>query len=130
MLKFTTVTENVVDHSALDTLITQIYGRTFSYQQQDGCKSRSRECISVPIPDPYDYENDTVEEVVNGNEMGVSFKAWLERDPNKPLPTQRHDFELGLWWKRNFYPHIDMVLNDLYEKGFIPEGDYVIDIDW
>jgi hypothetical protein len=29
----------------------------------------------IKIPDhPYDYENDSVPEVVNGEEMGVSFK--------------------------------------------------------
>lgn len=106
------------------------YNRPYSFQQQDGCKERQR--VNITIPDhPYDYENDSVPEVVNGEEMGVSFKAWLERDPKQPLNSGRGDtFALELFWERNFYPDVQMVANDLHAKGLINAGDYVIDIDW
>lgn len=39
------------------------------------------------------------------------------------------DFELELFYKRNFYPHLDMVTDDLYRKGLIEEGKYIINID-
>ncbi|MNY78275.1 hypothetical protein D3C86_2184560 [compost metagenome] len=64
--------------------------------------------------------------------MGVSFRAWLERDPNQKIPNP-HQFSFDgteLWWERNFYPDAQMVLNDLHQKGLIAAGEYVIDIDW
>lgn len=114
-----------------DDLVTETYGRTYSFQQQDDCKDRGHEHISVPA-EPEDYENDTVPEIVNHEEMGVSFKAWLERDPKQALnnPDEQYPWALDLWWERNFYPHVSMIINDLHEKGLLPAGEYEIDIDW
>lgn len=124
-------TEQVISVSDWDALIMQTYGKVYSFQQQDGCKDRQRVRITIP-DDSYDYENDTVPEEVNHEEMGVSFKAWLERDANQKIPNP-HPFSYdgtNLWWERNFYPDVQMIANDLYEKGLVEAGDYVIDIDW
>lgn len=112
-----------------DDLIVKTYGRPYSFQQQDGRKSRGIEYLTVP-DEPEDYDNNTVPEVVNDPEMGVSFKAWLERDPKQKLPGQIADYQLELWWDRNFYPHVQMVANDLHDKGLLKAGEYVIEIDW
>jgi hypothetical protein len=120
--------EKVIDVQDWDDLVINTYNRPYSFQQQDGCKERQR--VRITIPDhPYDYENDTVPEVVNGDEMGVSFKAWLERDPNKPLIGE-DGFGLSLFWERNFYPDVQMIANDLHDKGLIESCEYVIEIDW
>ena len=125
-------TAQVIDVGDWDNLVTETYGRPYSFQQQDDCKERQR--VSITIPDTaYDYENDTVPEEVNGSEMGVSFAAWLARDPEQKLNTDDEwDRENGLdmWWDRNFYPDVQMVANDLHAKGLIPAGEYEIDIDW
>ncbi len=123
--------ENVVEVQDWDRLVTETYKRPYAFQQQDGCKSRGIFRFSVPDDDPVgeDFENDTVEEKVNGNEMGVSFKAWLERDPKKSINGET-GYNIGLWWDRNFYPDIQMVANDLHSKGLLDAGDYTIDIDW
>lgn len=130
-LKFRT--EQVIDVSDWDNLVVQTYGKPYNFQQQDGCKDRQR--ISITVPDePYDYPNESIPEVVNHEKMGVSFKAWLERDPDQKIPSPSpHSFGYDgtdLWWERNFYPDVQMVANDLYEKGLIEAGSYVIDIDW
>lgn len=127
-------TEKVISVSDLDNLVEKTYGRPYSFQQQDGCKERQRVKITVPADD-YDFENESVPEVVNGNEMGVSFKVWLERDPTQLLNKLRPDWDSGkgslsLWWTRNFYPTLESVINDLHDKGLIEAGDYTIDIDW
>jgi len=127
MLK--TKQETVIDVGDWDTLVMSVYNRPYNFQQQDNCKERQRVRITIPET-AYDYPNDTVPEVVNHSEMGVSFKAWLARDPKKPLEGQEYDFELNSWWERNFYPDVQMVANDLHAQGFIPTGKYVIDIDW
>ena len=124
-----TRTETLIDVQDWDNLVIETYGRPYSFQQQDGCKER--QLVSITVPEECDdFENDTVPEIVNGDEMGVSFKAWLARDPKTPLPDRDDTFGLTLWWERNFYPDVQMVANDLYEKGLIEAGEYLINIDW
>lgn len=122
----------VIDVGDWDDLIIKTYQRPYNFQQQDGCQGRQR--VQITIPDAeYDFENDTVPEVVNGEEMGVSFHAWLDRDPKQKLNTDDEwdrEHGLSLFWERNFYPDVQMVANDLYAKGLIEAGNYVIDIDW
>lgn len=77
-------TEQVIAVQDWDKLVQETYGRRYSFQQQDGCKERQRVRICVPDEDYMDFENDTVPEIVNGDDMGVSFAAWLARDPNQP----------------------------------------------
>lgn len=130
MLKVKNV--QMIDVSDWDNLVEKTYGRIYNFQQQDGCKERGTFSLTVPSH-AYDYENDTIPEEVNGSEMGVSFKAWLARDPKQKLDTDDEwDREngLGLFWERNFYPDIQMIANDLHEKGLIEAGKYVINIDW
>lgn len=130
-MKISTV--QMIEVSDWDKLVQQTYGRPYCYQQQYGCQSRGIQGITIPAPQKDPYDNDTVPEVVNGDEMGVSFKAWLARDPKQKLVSDdewdvKHG--LGLWWERNFFPDIQMVANDLHAKGLIPAGDYTINIDW
>jgi hypothetical protein len=127
-MKLKTRKEQVIDVGDWDDLVMTTYGRPYSFQQQDGCQSRGREYLKVP-DDYEDFENDTVPEKVNHPEMGVSFAAWLARDPEQLLPN-KGKWETDMWWDRNFYPTIQMVANDLHAKGLLPEGEYTIDIDW
>jgi len=129
MVKITN--KKVIEVQDWDALVEETYGKTYSFQQQDDCKSRGQEHITVPC-EPEDYENDSISEVVNGEEMGVSFKAWLARDPEQKLsnPEDQDSWSVRLWWERNFYPHVSMIINDLHSKGLIETGDYTINIDW
>jgi len=129
-----TRTELVIDVGDWDDLVVETYKRPYNFQQQDGCKDRQRVRLTVP-EDAWDYDNESIPEVVNGEEMGVTFKAWLERDPQLLLNETRADWDngkhsLSLFWERNFYPDVQMVANDLHAKGLLDAGEYVIDIDW
>lgn len=120
----------MIDVDDWDKLISDTYGRPYSLQQQDGCKGRGIERITIPSDYNGDeYMHDNIPEVINGERRGVKFKVWLERDPKEPVDG-RTDWTIGLFWDRNFYPDINTVANDLYEKGIIEAGSYVIDIDW
>uniref|UniRef100_A0AAU6VYJ6 Uncharacterized protein n=2 Tax=unclassified bacterial viruses TaxID=12333 RepID=A0AAU6VYJ6_9VIRU len=123
-------TEQVIDVSDWDHLVETTYGRPYSFQQQDGCKSRGREYLTVSLEGYDDYENDSVPDVINGEEMGVSFAAWLARDPKEWNGKEGDERYLDLFWGRNFYPAADAVAHDLCKRGLIEEGEYVIDIDW
>ena len=142
-MKLKTRTETMIDVSDWDTLVMDTYDRPYSFQQQDDCKSRGIFRFEVPADYTDDFENDTIPEIVNYWEMGVSFKSWLERDPKQLLPIEKYAFKatdkeiksmrensLGLWWVRNFYPEVGMVINDLHKKGLLNAGKYIIDIDW
>ena len=123
--------EKVIEVQVWNKFVEKTYGRTYSLQQQNGCMERQR--IKIDVPSYYindDEMNDSIPEVVNGNEMGVKFDVWLNRDPKQPIPNQTQDCELKLFWERNFYPDLDTIINDLYKKGLINEGKYTINIDW
>lgn len=119
----------IIEVQDFDKLVVKTYNKPYQFQQQDGCKERQLVDIKVPEPHPNDYKNDTLPEIVNHDDMGVSFKAWLERDPSKLLPD-RNQLSTDLWWCRNFYPHVSMIINDLHKKGLLSAGEYKINIDW
>ena len=120
----------LVTLKAFDSLVCEVYGRPYSLQQQDGCVGRGTRAFTAPAKDPYDYERDEIPEEINGDEMGVSFNAWLERDPNAPVGHEVESWAIELFWHRNFYPSLDMVVNDLHKRGCITAGEYAINIDW
>jgi peptidoglycan hydrolase-like protein with peptidoglycan-binding domain len=123
--------KQVISVQDWDDLVEKTYGKVYSFQQQEGCKPRGTFELTVPPDHVEDYENDTVPEVINGDEMGVSFAAWLARDPKEWNGGRLEDASyLDLFWMRNFYPDVEMVATDLYNKGLLPAGEYLIDIDW
>lgn len=121
--------KKIIEVSDWDKVVKDTYGRPYSFQQQDGCKDRGTFEFTVPNR-AYDFRNDIVPEEVNCDEMGVSFSAWLKRDPKLPLVDNDSDFSLKLWWERNFYPEFQMVANDLHSRGLLEAGGYTINIDW
>lgn len=123
-------TEKVIDVHDWNKLVVETYGKPYNFQQQDGCQPRGRFELCIPNDEYEDFERDSIPETINGEEMGVSFKAWLARDPKKPVPEYPDGRFLDLFWGRNFYPSIYMVANDLYKQGLIESGTYSIDIDW
>lgn len=127
----------MVDVDAWDNLVEETYGITYNFQQQDGCKERGIFTFTIPsCDDPYIWSigveeemYDNIPEEVNGEDMGVKFETWLARDP-KDLSSFESEWELELFYERNFYPSIYTVADDLYSKGLVEAGTYVINIDW
>lgn len=131
-LKFNS--RKVVEVQEWDRFVTDMYGRPYEFQQQAGCRSRGVFDFEVPLKyEPEDFNNTTVPENCESDQRGVSFKAWLERDPNQKLNSEcewERERGLPIWWARNFYPDISMIIQDLHSKGFLEDGDYTINIDW
>jgi len=127
-----TKTVQIITISDWNKLVRETYGRPYNFQQQEGCKPRGTFYFSVPdrgIDD--DFENDTISEaLIFNDEEGVSFSAWLARDPTKKLPKQKRDYELEMWWERKFWPCVGMIIDDLHTKGLLEIGEYGIEIDW
>jgi len=109
----------LIDSSELDKLVKDTYEKPYCFQQQDGCKGRGTWEFSLPIEYPEDYINDEVN--FDNDEMGVSFSSWLATPPES--------FK-EIYWERNLYPAAEILLQDMHLKGVLPEGDYLIRIDW
>jgi hypothetical protein len=126
-------TESVIEVQDWDALVSETYGRPYNLQQQDGCQSRGIRRLTVP-DEADDFEATTVPEIVNHDDMGVSFETWKARDPKQILSEgeecRAEPWAIDLWWSRNFYPDLQMVANDLHAKGLLPAGQYIINIDW
>jgi hypothetical protein len=122
-------TKQVISVQDWDDLVMKTYGKPYMFQQQDGCKERGNFNLTIPGKGE-DYENETISEEINGEEMGVSFSSWLARNSKEWNGEKREKRFVNLFWERNFYPNVQMIANDLHTKGLIPAGDYTIEIDW
>lgn len=121
----------VIDCFEFDRLVEETYGKKYCFQQQNGCKGRGIHRFTVPETYTCDDEmHDDIPEVINGSQMGVKFKTWLERDPEEWNGAEEDAGSTNLFWERNFYPDFGTVVNDLHEKGLIEAGEYTIEIDW
>lgn len=133
MNKLNINTKKTIEESEWSRFVSEVYKRPYSFQQQGGCMDRGIYTLIVPTDDLDDCNNQTAEECCE-NDDGVAFIEWVNRDPELPVPStdtlNRDKWYINLWWERNFYPNIDMVANDLYKKGLLEEGEYVIIIDW
>ena len=123
-------------------LVQKTYERPYNVQQQNGVMMPCSIHLSIPAQ-ANDFTNDAVPEIVNHQKRGVNFKAWLARDPKTPLneqlgdgnmlnPDEEFEFQwrLKLWWERNFYPDLQILANDLNNRGLLEPGEYSIIIDW
>lgn len=114
-----------------DSFVQETYGRPYCLQQQDGCMDRQNILLMVPDLFYNDEEMpETVADFITFDEMGVRFKEWLRRDPKERPKDADSDFELALWWDRNFYPNLQAVANDLHKKGLLEAGQYLLVVDW
>lgn len=128
MLEFKT--RKQIDVDDWDKFVSDHYGKIYSFQQQDDCKERGIEKINVPEKYPEDFEATEIPFEVNGEEMWVSFETWLNTTPEETAKHFESEWENGLFWERNFYPHVSMIVNDLHKKGLLEAGEYDIKIDW
>ncbi len=129
MLK--TRNQKVVDVNDWDKLVVKTYSRPYNFQQQEGCQDRGIFELTIPSDETMDEEmNDYIPETINGQKMGVKFKTWLSRDPEKQIGKHPELYHITLFWERNFYPDIQTLANDLHAKGLVEAGNYLINIDW
>lgn len=124
----------VFDVKEWDELVEKTYRKIYSFQQQDWCKDRGVFEFNIPrdLNENDEYgEKDSIPEIVNGEDLWISFKAWLKRDINQKIIDSEfwNDFT-RLWWTRNFYPSVYVLIDDLHKKWILEEWDYIINIDW
>ncbi|MGI9526989.1 MAG: hypothetical protein ACR2MS_07775 [Weeksellaceae bacterium] len=116
----------MIDESDWSKFVSETYDRPYRFQQQDGCRERGTYWLDV---DNFTFEDD--------DEEYIQFQEWLKRDPNEPVEGEKEkdsdsirNLVRELWWFREFYPSIEIIATDLYQKGLLEEGQYMINIDW
>lgn len=129
MTKLIINNSKVISEIDWSNFVSHFYGRPYRFQQQNGCYERGNFYLSVPSEPDCDM-NDQIPETLETEEMGVKFEKWFERDPKMAVGEMTSEWEIALWWERNFFPDIQDVANDLYKRGELPAGEYVIDINW
>lgn len=129
---------NMIYEIDFSKIVSKIYGRPYTFQQQDDGRDKDQGTVfifTVPVKPEMlnDYENNSIPEEVNGDEMGVSFESWLKRDPKQHLKDDEDghkEYAINLFWDRNFYPSVYMIIDDLHKKGILSEGKYIMYINW
>jgi hypothetical protein len=120
----------MIESLELDELVKKNYNKPYRFQQQEGSRSRNCEHFIIPTLGT-DFHRNTIPEVIPSKVRGVSFKAWLDRDPKTQLNGEKTpDWKIKVFWERNFYPNPEILLNDLYYRGLIPAGELVIRINY
>lgn|SRR5574343_400590 len=115
--------KHVINSDVWDKYVTKIYKRPYSISDQFEFKN----VLEFKVPNrAIDFANEIVEEDESTKETGVNFKSWISRDPSQPISGDPRPFVTKLWWFRSFYPEIDVLANDLYKKGQLERGEYVI----
>lgn len=119
----------IITDSDWDKLVKDTYGLPYCFQQQEGCRDRGTYEFVVPNNESDDSFED-IPEICNDPKMGVRFDLWMNRNPKEPIKNQEYDWELTMWWERNFYPDVQVLAQDLYSKGLLEAGEYLIEVDW
>jgi hypothetical protein len=116
--------ENVklIGETEFSRLVSETYGRPYQLQQQDNCMGQD-EIERVTVPDEgIDIDDD------------ARFAEWRDADVPDPVGVlhgeTRWDWEVELYWQREYYPPLQELVNDLHERGLLPQGDYVIHASW
>lgn len=129
MIKYKTIKQ--ISLQDWDNLVKSTYNKIYSLQQQDGCMYKGTTIeFTVPVEKVEDYERDKIPFEINLDERGVSFISWLNTNPEDTAKHFEHNYQNELFWQRTFYPNLTILINDLYDRELIEEGEYSILIDW
>lgn len=114
-----------------DELVKEVYGKKYyCLQQQDGCMDRGIIRFSLPITD-IDFEgHPELPNRLGIEEMCVDLNTWVSRDDEKKLDNQKYGWELESYWERHFYPNFEAVASNLHTRGYLEDGEYIINIFW
>ena len=123
--------KKIIEVHDWDDFVQETYSKPYNFQQQEGCRERGHFSFSLPLGyTPEVVENTDIKYTTEDSSMGVSLKQWLDRSPTTKLLNQKYDHDLELWWDRNFYPDFDELIQDMYLRGLLEPGEYIIIIDW
>lgn len=118
-------TIEVVPCEEFDELVRKTYNRPYCIQQQNNTALET--IVKININNAQDYPSVKIEGHPDVWDIdGVSFADWINRDPKEKLNDMMDDWEIDLWWQRHFYPELNTIAKDLYQKGLLDKKTYKI----
>lgn len=115
-----------IEYTDWNNFIQSVYNKPYDLLQQVDSEST---IITMSVPGNVDNTkiNKDIPENIDENELRcVELETWLNKDPQEENPNFKYKSHQTHWWKRYFYPDIQAIANDLYEKGLLEEGNYTI----
>jgi hypothetical protein len=116
----------VINEFDFSDYVSKLYNRPYRFQQQDDCRYGQDSVHFFSVPEP-EGEYDSIEEFRD---------RWMEGTPtveewaNTPIGEYEFGWQRDIYWEREFYPPFETVVNDLYKRGLLPEGQYALHIWW
>lgn len=110
----------LIEEREFSALVTRVYGRPYRLQQNMMLGQDTIYPLTVPEPEPVDESHEP------------SFAEWASQDPDLDADGHpwRHAWEKEIWWEREFYPPFSALVNDLYERGHLPMGTFMLHVWW
>lgn len=119
----------VIENYKWSEFISSVYNLPYNYQQQNECQNTNFE-FNIPNDlEEEDLGSDSIPYEVNGKDECVKFDVWVNSKLEDISKNFEYESDAVIFYNRNFYPSIFQILNDLYNRGLIEEGDYLIRID-
>jgi hypothetical protein len=124
-MKLTTQNVKLVNLDDWNNLVINTYNKPYAFQSQN--KRNKISFFQIDVPLHFDNEELLPESIPEGSsQYGVQFQSWLKRDPSQPIGDDKNQWHIDIWWEQHFYPSIHTLANDLFKKGLIEEGTYII----
>ena len=102
-------TWQVIDALELEKLIKETYGRSFSVIAHLEASNDSVHYFDVPADEGFYFSGDT----------------FLSLDEWQALPPQRNP-----WDDAGPHPKYEDIINDLHNRGLLPEGSFKLHVSW
>lgn len=102
-----------------NNFVRKVYGVPYDISVQEIEDSFE---FTVPIRGAEDYQNESYDDIRKKGENGVKFGVWAS---TKPVGVEKDSAEMQNW-EMEFYPCFDMLVNDLFTRGLLPMGNYVM----
>lgn len=116
----------IVQHYDWDEFVEEVYGKIYSFKAQPDKLFTKMQHITVPLEEVEEYKNTEITFEPFPLRFGVRFETWKNTTPEETLKHFEFDYDNDNFWAHGFFPHTQMIANDLYANGLLEAGEYVI----
>lgn len=114
-------TVQVIWEHDFNKVVQSVYGKPYVFQQQGDMLLGQNGYYPFTVHSAEKYQQ------WDATEIDAELTRWLSAEP----PQNARAFTIQLWWERENYPDIDVILYDLaYRRGLMASGRYALHVWW